>query len=99
AGGSFRGSIARSNGGSGGNCSGSAAADAVCTAPPGLTISVFTGTGRIGSVEPAAGRGAGMTAVAAGSERASVVLALASAKLDPTLGAGFGSAILGSRIL
>src|SRR5205085_3595872 len=97
AGGSFRGSIASGNAGSGGNCSGTA--EAVCTPPPGLTISVFTGTGRIGSVEPAAGRGA-WTAAVAGSERTSVVLALASAKLDPALGAaGFGSAIFGSATL
>src|SRR6266576_774436 len=80
--------------------------EAVCTAPPGFTSSVFTGTGRIGSGEPVTARGAGTGAIATGSGRSGVLDALAGAnpwalRRSATLGsttfsAGLVSAILGS---
>src|SRR4051794_26924482 len=47
--------------------------DAVCTWPPGFTFSVFTMTGRIGSVEPGDGRGFELMTAAGGSRRTGVL--------------------------
>ena len=53
--------------------------EAVCTwAVPGLTFSVFTITGRIGSVEPGDGRAFTAGTVVGGSSRTGVLTALAT---------------------
>src|SRR4051812_14064550 len=83
------------------------ASDAVCV--PAFTDSVFTSTGRIGSVEPAAVRGCATAAIdsvlvvagsvcAAGAElsRTGKLTALATANRASALGSGFASVLFAS---